>query len=147
MATGVSPMQHASRPGRHGLSRTSSRYARGKAANCDHPVRLSGLPRDRTFWLSLPFLLAIRAYQIILGPVMGGHCRFYPTCSHYALNAYRLHGPIRGTWLTAWRLLRCQPLCRGGIDLVPVRRTGLERGDSAMHIAPESASTRPTHVA
>lgn len=71
------------------------------------------------FWLSLPFILTIRAYQVVLGPVMGGHCRFYPTCSHYAIEAYREHGPIRGTWLTVWRILRCQPLSRGGLDMVP----------------------------
>lgn len=71
---------------------------------------------------SLPFILAIRIYQVTLGPLMGGHCRFVPTCSHYALEAYRQHGPLRGTWLTARRLLRCHPFCRGGYDPVPLQR-------------------------
>ena len=71
---------------------------------------------------SLPFIAAIRLYQAVLGPLMGGHCRFEPTCSQYALDAYRLHGPIRGTWLTARRILRCHPLGGSGYDPVPPRR-------------------------
>ncbi len=105
----------------HGRGLHDTKAMQRDARRAAKAVRLWTLPRSRTFWLSLPFLLAIRAYQIILGPVMGGHCRFYPTCSHYAIDAYRLHGPIRGTWLTAWRILRCQPLCKGGIDLVPTK--------------------------
>ena len=48
-------------------------------------------------------------------------CRFSPTCSAYALEAYRLHGVWIGTGLTLWRILRCNPLCRGGYDPVPAR--------------------------
>jgi putative membrane protein insertion efficiency factor len=70
---------------------------------------------------SLPFIAAIRLYQVTLGPLMGGHCRFYPTCSHYGVEAYREHGPLRGTWLTLRRLLRCHPLGGGGYDPVPLR--------------------------
>jgi uncharacterized protein len=74
-------------------------------------------------YASVPFILAIRVYQVTLGPLLGGHCRFHPTCSHYAIEAYRVHGPLRGTWLTARRLVRCHPLCRGGFDPVP-RKSG-----------------------
>jgi len=70
---------------------------------------------------SLPFIAAIRLYQAVLGPLMGGHCRFEPSCSHYAIEAYRLHGPIRGTWLTARRIMRCHPLGGSGYDPVPPR--------------------------
>src|SRR5678810_789262 len=59
---------------------------------------------------SLPFIAAIRAYQAVLSPLMGGHCRFVPTCSEYALEAYRVHGAVRGTWLTLRRIGRCHPL-------------------------------------
>jgi putative membrane protein insertion efficiency factor len=61
----------------------------------------------------------IRAYQSIHIAFFRGSCRFHPTCSHYALEAIQLHGPGRGTLLTAWRVLRCQPFCRGGFDPVP----------------------------
>ena len=68
---------------------------------------------------SLPFIAAIRLYQATLSPLLGGYCRFTPTCSQYALEAYRTHGPLRGTWLTLRRLLRCHPLGGHGYDPVP----------------------------
>lgn len=71
------------------------------------------------FLMALPFLLIIRTYQLVLGPLMGGHCRFHPTCSEYGLEAYRKHGPVRGTWLTLRRILRCHPLGGSGFDPVP----------------------------
>ena len=71
---------------------------------------------------SLPFIAAIRAYQAVLSPLMGGHCRFVPTCSEYALEAYRVHGPLRGTWLTLRRIGRCHPLGGKGFDPVPLRK-------------------------
>lgn len=69
---------------------------------------------------SWPFLGAIWVYRFTLSPLIGGHCRFEPTCSRYALGAYREHGPIRGTAMTVGRVLRCHPLSRGGYDPVPV---------------------------
>jgi putative membrane protein insertion efficiency factor len=71
---------------------------------------------------------AIRLYQRTLSPVLPvvtlGRCacRFAPTCSHYAAEAIRVHGPLRGVALAAWRLLRCTPLTRGGFDPVPSPR-------------------------
>jgi len=62
----------------------------------------------------------IRCYQAAISPMLGpGKCRFEPTCSHYALAAVQAHGAFKGLALAAWRLLRCQPLCRGGFDPVP----------------------------
>src|SRR5690606_2841811 len=61
----------------------------------------------------------IRLYQIALSPLLGAHCRFTPTCSNYAIDAIRKHGALVGTGYTIWRLLRCQPFCRGGYDPVP----------------------------
>lgn len=72
-----------------------------------------------------PFILLIRLYQVTLGPFLGGRCRFHPSCSAYALDAYRLHGPLRGTWLTIRRLSRCHPLGGHGFDPVPLPRDGL----------------------
>jgi uncharacterized protein len=52
----------------------------------------------------------------------GGGCRFVPTCSEYATIAIATHGPIRGTGLAIWRVLRCHPFCHGGLDPVPAAR-------------------------
>jgi putative membrane protein insertion efficiency factor len=65
-------------------------------------------------------LFAVRAYQVWLGPLLGGTCRFYPSCSHYAYEAIERHGAARGAWLALRRLLRCQPFSPGGLDPVPL---------------------------
>jgi putative membrane protein insertion efficiency factor len=75
-------------------------------------------------WLahSLPVLLAcgaIRAYQLLLAPVLPRACRFEPSCSQYALAALRKHGFWRGLWLGLCRIGRCHPLHPGGYDPVP----------------------------
>jgi putative membrane protein insertion efficiency factor len=63
--------------------------------------------------------LPIRAYQKWLSPLKPPTCRFSPTCSHYALEAIDVHGPIRGMWLAVKRILRCHPFHPGGVDPVP----------------------------
>lgn len=73
-------------------------------------------------------LAAIRSYQVTLSQVLGGCCRFVPSCSAYAAEAVARHGALRGGWLAAWRLARCHPLCRGGLDQVPAPRG--RRGDA-----------------
>ncbi|MQA30295.1 MAG: membrane protein insertion efficiency factor YidD [Luteitalea sp.] len=64
-------------------------------------------------------LVLLRGYKLLLSPLFPGACRFVPSCSDYARDAYRQHGVWRGTWLALKRLSRCQPLCRGGYDPVP----------------------------
>jgi putative membrane protein insertion efficiency factor len=64
-------------------------------------------------------LIAVRVYQMFFSALMPSACKFYPTCSHYAAEAVRLHGARRGSWLALWRLARCHPFTRGGVDLVP----------------------------
>jgi putative membrane protein insertion efficiency factor len=72
----------------------------------------------------LPALLIapIRAYQRWISPAIGPRCRYYPTCSNYAIEAITELGPIRGTILAGWRLLRCNPFSRGGFDELADRR-------------------------
>jgi len=67
-------------------------------------------------------LLLVRAYQVLLGPLLGGNCRFYPSCSQYAAEAIERHGAGQGSRLALRRLLRCHPFSPGGVDLVPDKR-------------------------
>ena len=61
----------------------------------------------------------LRAYQLLLSPMLGQNCRFYPSCSNYAIEAIRTHGSARGSLLAARRLCRCHPWNAGGNDPVP----------------------------
>ncbi|MFT7722190.1 MAG: membrane protein insertion efficiency factor YidD [Roseateles sp.] len=64
-------------------------------------------------------MAAVRGYRLLLSPWLGNACRFEPTCSRYSLAALARHGALAGSYLTAARLLRCQPWCDGGHDPVP----------------------------
>ena len=64
-------------------------------------------------------IVLVRGYQLVLSPLMPGSCRFSPSCSHYALEAFRRHAPARALWLTARRIGRCHPFHPGGNDPVP----------------------------
>jgi uncharacterized protein len=55
-------------------------------------------------------------YRVTLGPFLGGHCKYHPSCSEYAIQAYKEFGLVKGTVLAVWRLLRCNPWSRGGVD-------------------------------
>ena len=66
-----------------------------------------------------PFLLMIRGYKRFVSPMLPPSCRFYPTCSDYAYEAIEKHGLLKGGRLAIWRVLRCNPFCKGGIDPVP----------------------------
>lgn len=74
------------------------------------------------FVARLPRLLLmglIRVYQLIISPLIGPTCKYYPSCSHYGYEAVRRHGALRGTVLAGWRVLRCNPWSNGGVDEVP----------------------------
>ncbi|MBA3313871.1 MAG: membrane protein insertion efficiency factor YidD [Planctomycetota bacterium] len=65
---------------------------------------------------SLAVIAGVRLYQIVLGPLLGGRCRFHPTCSNYAIEAVRKYGAVSGMLRGVWRILRCHPWSTGGHD-------------------------------
>ncbi|MCK0113479.1 membrane protein insertion efficiency factor YidD [Ornithinimicrobium sp. F0845] len=79
-------------------------------------------------YLALPLIWLVRAYQVLVSPLLGPSCKFYPSCSAYALTALRRYGPVKGTWLAARRLGRCHPWSHGGVDHVPARESGRDPG-------------------
>ena len=64
----------------------------------------------------------IKLYRVTLSSILGGQCRFYPTCSHYGEEAIQVHGALKGSALAVWRILRCHPFSKGGVERVPPRR-------------------------
>ncbi len=68
------------------------------------------------------FIIIIRAYQILISPLSMGKCRFITTCSNYAIEAINRHGVIYGVYLSAGRILRCNPFSPGGYDPVPEKK-------------------------
>lgn len=72
-------------------------------------------------------VIALRGYRALVSPLYGDVCRYYPSCSAYALGAVQEHGVARGGWLFARRLARCHPWAAGGIDDWPVRTDSLYR--------------------
>jgi putative membrane protein insertion efficiency factor len=69
----------------------------------------------------------IRAYRLLISPWLGPACRFEPTCSDYACQAFNRFGVVKGGGMTIWRLLRCHPFHPGGYD--PLRGEGMARGN------------------
>jgi uncharacterized protein len=69
--------------------------------------------------VSRAMMALIRFYQVAISPGLGSNCRFHPTCSHYTYEAIAKHGPFKGVWLGAKRILRCHPFHPGGYDPVP----------------------------
>lgn len=64
---------------------------------------------------------AVRGYQLVVSPWFAPTCRYYPSCSRYAIDALSTHGAVKGLVMSAWRLLRCNPWSRGGVDVVPAQ--------------------------
>lgn len=81
-------------------------------------------------------LLVLRFYQRFVSPLRPPTCRYYPSCSSYAVTAISRHGALRGTWLAARRLLRCHPWAAGGVDDVPPA--------PGPHTRPKVATAAPT---
>lgn len=77
--------------------------------------------------LTAVIVALIRFYQKVLSPLKMPSCRFYPSCSNYCIEALRTRGLLFGSCLGIWRVLRCNPLCRGGYDPVPRRKRDQEQ--------------------
>lgn len=80
-------------------------------------------------------LALIKVYRLTLSGWLGGQCRFYPTCSHYAEDAIKIHGAARGSVMAVWRIARCGPFTDGGVDHVPPRRDRHAQYDRVTHSA------------
>ncbi len=72
--------------------------------------------------------LLLRFYQVAISPMLGPRCRFYPSCSNYAIEALRVHGAARGSWLAVSRVCRCHPWNAGGVDPVPAKHSSTACG-------------------
>jgi putative membrane protein insertion efficiency factor len=86
--------------------------------------------REALIWV---FLLPLRVYSRVISPALPARCRYYPTCSAYAEGAVRRHGILKGSVLAAWRIVRCNPFSRGGVDEVPPRGSWRARGHDHDH--------------
>ncbi len=69
--------------------------------------------------LTYPFILIIKFYQSYISPLIGPNCRYNPTCSEYSINSFKKYGLIKGLYLSIKRILKCNPLFKGGFDPVP----------------------------
>lgn len=85
--------------------------------------------RTARAWAATPLVWLVRLYQLLISPLVGPTCKFYPSCSAYAVLALREHGALRGTWLAGRRLLRCHPWSHGGVDHVPARQYATIAGE------------------
>lgn len=61
----------------------------------------------------------LKVYQYVISPLLGPRCRFWPSCSNYAVEAIQVHGPLKGAWLATKRIVKCNPAHSGGMDPVP----------------------------
>jgi len=98
----------------------------------------AGQERTRPSAAARVLVVLLAGYRRFISPLFPPRCRFYPSCSAYALEAIRIHGAGRGSWLAVRRLSRCHPFHRGGLDPVPPRHQ-----QSAQSAAPAAAFDRP----
>jgi len=85
----------------------------------------------------------IKLYRLSLSGLLGGQCRFYPSCSRYAEDAIRVYGAVRGSGMAVWRVLRCNPFGRGGVDKVS---SAPGRRGATYDVVPQEASVQKARV-
>jgi putative membrane protein insertion efficiency factor len=90
-------------------------------------------------------ILCVRIYQSFFSALMPSACKFYPSCSQYAADAFRIHGARRGFSLALRRLSRCHPFTRGGVDLVPEPENFPRDGEAASHVRIHNHSGDEAH--
>jgi hypothetical protein len=81
--------------------------------------------------LAMGLIGMVRLYQVLLSPWLGRQCRFVPTCSQYFIEAVTRRGPLKGSVMGVWRILRCNPFCKGGYDPVEPPSAGQARPPSS----------------
>lgn len=91
--------------------------------NLSRGINIMRLIKPLVAFPKICLVLFIRGYQKWISPLLGPHCRFNPSCSHYAIQAINLHGFIKGSWLALKRILKYHPLHSGGDDPVPEKLT------------------------
>lgn len=110
-------------------------------------VHRGGVPRgERRSRTAAPLVWLVQLYQRTISPLLGPVCRYYPSCSAYSVTALERFGPLRGSWLTARRLLRCNPFARGGVDHVPPRTAGAPAPHTHDHAGSAAAGQGPDHA-
>lgn len=92
-----------------------------KESSCQHSVALLSLMRQFLIHVSVAL---IKVYRFFIAPLLGDRCRFYPSCSHYAEQALKEYGPLKGIFLSVRRLSKCHPWHAGGYDPVPAHKVG-----------------------
>lgn len=87
-------------------------------------TRLISALCSATRWVLMKVMIGcVKAYQYTLSPLLGPRCRFWPSCSHYAIEAIQVHGPLKGGGMAAKRIVKCHPGHPGGMDPVPGGRS------------------------
>lgn len=86
-------------------------------------------------------VLVLRAYRAVVSPLYGDVCRYHPSCSRYALESIQLHGVIAGVALGSWRILRCNPWAKGGVDDPPRARHDRHRVTDSGFVVPRRATS------
>ena len=112
------------------MSEPANTMQRRVAPNFGNCCKISSNNEKSNFFLSF-ILSLIKVYRTCVSPFFPASCRFYPTCSAYALKSYQTLGLMRGTYLSLWRILKCNPLYPGGVDPVP-GKSGPEPADNAV---------------
>ncbi|NDL57893.1 membrane protein insertion efficiency factor YidD [Phytoactinopolyspora mesophila] len=96
--------------------------------------------------MSRLLIAVLKLYRLISSQLYGPTCRYYPSCSAYALGSLETHGAVRGSWLSLRRLGRCHPWCEGGVDLVPTRANYLWWGRAAGTDGEDESSIEDTRI-